>query len=105
MDAKAAQESFASGDIDILDVREPEEWQLGHIEGANSIPLGQLPTRWREVDAERKVVVVCLSGVRSNYAASLLRQVGIEAANMEGGMLAWQAEKLPITAPGIVGHH
>lgn len=105
VDAKAAHEQFESGDVDILDVREPEEWQLGHIDGAKWIPLGQLPTRWREIDPERKLVVVCLSGARSNYAASLLKQVGIEAANLEGGMLAWRAEQLPITPPGIIVGH
>lgn len=105
VDAKTAYEHFAQGDTDILDVREAEEWQLGHIDGAKWLPLGQLPSRWREIAPERNVVVVCLTGARSTYAASLLRQVGIEAANLEGGMLAWQAEQLPITAPGIIIPH
>lgn len=105
VDAKTTHEHFTSGDVDVLDVREAAEWQLGHIEGAKWIPLGELPTRWREIDADRKLVVVCLSGARSNYAASLLRQAGIEAANLEGGMLAWQAEHLPVTPPGIIGAH
>jgi rhodanese-related sulfurtransferase len=103
--ASEVHEHFQLGKVDILDVREPGEWELGHIEGATLMPLGQLPRRWREIDPSRKLVVVCLSGVRSEYAASLLRQVGIDAANLEGGMLAWQAERLPVTPPGIVAHH
>lgn len=105
IDAKTAYERLAQGDTDILDVREAEEWQLGHIKGAKWLPLGQLPSRWREIAPDRNVVVVCLTGARSTYAASLLRQVGIQAANLEGGMLAWQAEQLPITAPGIIVSH
>jgi rhodanese-related sulfurtransferase len=99
------QEHLERGEVDLLDVREPDEWNLGHIEGAKWIPMGHLQARWRELDPARKLVVVCLSGSRSNYVAAMLRQVGIDAANLEGGMLAWQAEKLPITSPGIVGTH
>lgn len=105
VDAKAVQEHFDSGEVDLLDVREPDEWELGHIDGAKWIPLGQLSNRWREIDPSRKLVVVCLSGSRSNYAAAMLRQAGIDAANLEGGMLAWKADKLPVTPPGIVEGH
>ena len=105
VEATEVQEHFERGEVDLLDVREPEEWELGHIDGARSIPLGQLQARWREIDPARKVVVVCLSGQRSNYAAAMLRQAGIDAANLEGGMLAWQVDKLPITPPGIVAGH
>ena len=103
VDARSTHEHFQSGDVDLLDVREPEEWNLGHIEGAAWIPMGHLQARWREIDPARKLVVVCRSGSRSNYVAAMLRQVGIDAANLEGGMHAWEAEKLPITPPGIVG--
>lgn len=103
VDAKATQEHFERGGVDLLDVREPDEWDLGHIEGARWIPMGHLNARWGELDPARKLVVVCRSGSRSNYVAAMLRQVGIDAANLDGGMLAWQAEKLPITPPGIVG--
>ena len=48
---------------------------------------------------------VCLAGTRSAYAAALLRQQGIEAANLAGGMLEWQSEQLPITPPGIIAAH
>jgi rhodanese-related sulfurtransferase len=102
VDAKSTQEHFQSGEVDLLDVREPDEWDMGHIEDARWIPMGELQARWRELDASRKLVVVCRSGSRSNYVAAMLRQAGYDAANLEGGMLAWKGEKLPITPPGIV---
>lgn len=105
VDAKSTHEHFQSGEVEVLDVREPDEWDLGHIEGARLIPMGHLQARWRELDRSRRLVVVCRSGNRSNYAAYLLRQAGIDAANLEGGMLAWQSEKLPITPPGIIDGH
>ncbi len=103
VDAKTTHEQWESGEVEIVDVREPEEWDLGHIEGVQWIPLGQLPVRWKELDPAKQWVCVCHRGNRSNYAAALLRQAGIEAANMKGGMHEWKGEKLPMTPPGIVG--
>ncbi|HST06000.1 MAG TPA: rhodanese-like domain-containing protein [Chloroflexia bacterium] len=105
VDARTAYEQMQRGEVCMLDVREPEEWELGHIEGAESIPMSQLGVRWREIDATKRWVCVCLSGSRSDYASALLRQAGIAIANMEGGMLSWQANSLPISPPGIVATH
>ena len=103
--AKRTYEQWRSGEIGIVDVREASEWNLGHIEGVDWIPLGQLPVRWNELDPDKKWVCVCRSGNRSNYAAAMLRQAGINAANLAGGMLDWKSEKLPITPPGIIESH
>jgi rhodanese-related sulfurtransferase len=105
IDAQATYEQWQNGEVGLLDVRERSEWDLGHIDGSDLIPLGQLPWRLRELDPEKKWVCVCRSGNRSNYAAALLRQAGMEAANMSGGMLDWRAHRLPITPPGIVESH
>ena len=105
VDAKTAQEELLSGEAQLVDVREQEEWDRGHIEGIEFIPMGQLPWRWRELDPDRKWIVVCRSGNRSHYAAAMLRQAGLDAANLAGGMLEWQANRLPITPPGIVDRH
>lgn len=102
VDPRTTQEWWESGEADVLDVREADEWQLGHIDGVRWIPLGELRFRWRELDPQKKLVCVCRSGSRSNYAAAALRQAGIDAANLEGGMLFWKEEGLPITDPGIV---
>jgi rhodanese-related sulfurtransferase len=105
VDAATAYRQLQNGETSILDVRDPEEWELGHIEGIAWIPLDQLHMRWRELDPNSKWVCVCLSGVRSNYAAAMLRQHDIGAENLDGGMLEWKSQQLPITPPGIIGPH
>ena len=92
----------------ILDVREPFEWDAGHIEGAVHVPLAQVMagTGGDRLDASRPVVVVCRSGNRSELAATMLQARGLDAQNLEGGMEAWEAEGLPFLAsdggPGTV---
>jgi rhodanese-related sulfurtransferase len=105
IDPTQAREMWERGEADLVDVREQHEWDLGHIDGIKFIPMGQLPWRWRELDPEKPLICVCRSGNRSNYAAAMLRQAGIEAANMSGGMLQWKAEGSPVTPPGIVESH
>lgn len=72
----------------VLDVREPVEWQHGHIEGAVHIPLMELPQRLAEIP-EGQTLVVCKIGGRSAQAVGYLVQQGIDAVNLEGGMLDW----------------
>ncbi len=77
----------------LLDVREPFEYEMARIEGANLIPLGELPARWRELDREKEVYVLCHSGVRSERAAEFLRASGFpRVANVAGGIDAWSEE-------------
>src|SRR5437879_4176614 len=99
IDARTAYEQGQRGEAGIVDVREPSEWDLGHIDGATWIPLGEIPYRWRELDPARKWIFVCRMGGRSNYAAGILRQAGLDASNLAGGMLDWKAQDLPMTAP------
>jgi rhodanese-related sulfurtransferase len=82
----------------LLDVRESEEWQAGHIEGAVHIPLGQLPTRLGELPPDGEIVVVCRSGARSAQAVAWLNQNGADAVNLGGGMGAWWAAGLPMVS-------
>ncbi|HEY1582306.1 MAG TPA: molybdopterin-synthase adenylyltransferase MoeB [Chthoniobacterales bacterium] len=80
----------------LLDVREPFEFEMARIEGANLIPLGELPARWRELDRTRETFVLCHSGVRSERAAEYLREVGFaRVANVAGGIDAWSEEVDP----------
>ena len=77
----------------LLDVREPFEFEMAQIEGANLIPLGELPTRWQELDREKEIFVFCHSGVRSARAAEFLRAAGFsKVANVAGGIDAWSEE-------------
>jgi rhodanese-related sulfurtransferase len=78
-------------DAVMLDVREPDEWQAGHIEGALHIPLADLPSRVGELPDEADLVVVCRSGGRSARAVAWLTRNGYDAINLDGGMGAWAA--------------
>jgi len=78
----------------VLDVRTPQEYKKGHIAGSQHIPLNELSKRLEEVPGE--VVVHCQSGYRSSMAASLLRQHGVVATDLVGGIAAWQAQGLPV---------
>ena len=74
----------------LLDVREPQEFQICRIPDSTLIPLGQLPARLAEVPADApEIIVHCKSGVRSAKAVRLLREQGIPARNLKGGILAW----------------
>lgn len=72
----------------ILDVREPDEWELGCLPGSILISMGEIVERHGELDEGRPVLVVCRSGGRSLQVANYLAANGFEAANLEGGMKA-----------------
>ncbi|RTR25406.1 rhodanese-like domain-containing protein [Deinococcus radiophilus] len=83
-------------DIHIIDVRTPEEFAAGHIEGAQLLPLGELEGRMAELPKDGELYVVCRSGSRSAQASELLTQAGRSVTNVDGGMLAWEAAGLPV---------
>ena len=74
----------------ILDVREPEENELGAVPGAVNIPLGQLRRRLDELDRSRRIVCYCQVGLRGYLAERILKQNGFDAANLSGGYLTWK---------------
>lgn len=82
----------------ILDVREPVEWSHGHIDGAQHIPLGELVERLAEIPTDAQVLVVCKVGGRSAQATGYLVQNGVEAVNLDGGMLEWQGAGRPMVS-------
>lgn len=83
----------------IVDVRERQEWDAAHVPGALHIPLGELERRLGELPRDRPLVAACRSGSRSAEATRLLREHGYDAANLAGGMEAWQRAGLPIEPP------
>ncbi len=83
----------------VLDVRNPEEFQICRIPGTQLIPLAELPARLGELDPARDIVVHCKSGVRSQKAVHFLRQQGFgRVRNLRGGILAW-AERVDPSLP------
>ena len=85
----------AKEDFDLIDVREPYEWQLGRLPTARLIPLGQLPGALSTLDSTREIVVYCRSGKRSADATLQLRAAGFRAVNLAGGILRWSDEVDP----------
>lgn len=83
--------------VEVLDVREPVEWEHGHIEGAVHIPLMQLTERLAEVPTGR-TIVVCQVGGRSAHATAYLVQQGHDAANLAGGMIEWADAGRPMVS-------
>ena len=84
-------------DAVLLDVREQDEWDAGHAPGAVHIPLGDLPVRYGELDADASVLVICHSGGRSARATQRLNEAaGLEATNLDGGIVAWAGAGLPV---------
>lgn len=88
------KEKMHKDSLVVLDVRTPEELTgpLGHIDGIINIPLQELKQRVHELDKykNREIAVICRSGNRSSTATGYLTQVGFNAVNVEGGMIAYR---------------
>ena len=89
------RERQGKGDDHVLiDVREPHEWEISHIEGARLIPLGQLPDRLGELDGHSEIVTHCHHGARSMKALEILKGAGFsKVRSLAGGIDAW-AERI-----------
>ncbi len=88
----------AKGDLLILDVRTPEEFQAGHISGAVNIPHTALPHRLEALQPyrDKEVVVYCETGVRAGIAEQVLQQSGFtQVRHLQGDMAAWRRALLP----------
>jgi adenylyltransferase/sulfurtransferase len=84
-------------DIQIIDVREPNEFEIGRIPGSVLIPLGQVVGRMSEIDPERETVVHCKMGGRSARAIMALTQAGFSGklSNLTGGIIGWSNDVDP----------
>jgi rhodanese-related sulfurtransferase len=81
----------------IVDVRERDEWDEGHIEGATLVPLSEFEARLGELDRAAPTLLVCRSGRRSLAAGEFLQSRGFaRPVNLAGGMLDWEAAGLPV---------
>jgi adenylyltransferase/sulfurtransferase len=88
----------AGEDILVLDVREPHEYRICNLHGC-LIPLGELSSRFHELDSSREIVAHCRSGIRSAHAVEFLRNNGFaRVTNLAGGITRW-ADKVDHTMP------
>ena len=82
----------------LVDVREPAEYDAGHVPGALLVPMGQLASRLGELDKAQPVYVICASGNRSAARAALLVAAGYAAYSVAGGTAAWARSGRPVEA-------
>jgi adenylyltransferase/sulfurtransferase len=84
-------------DLQIIDVREPNEYEAARLEGSKLIPLGQVVTRKGEIDESRETVVHCKMGGRSAKAIEALQRAGFNGRllNLKGGITAWSNDVDP----------
>lgn len=87
----------AGHDIQLIDVRQPDEYGFAKIEGAKLIPLGEVLKRIDEIDESRETVIQCKAGGRSAKAIELMKQAGFigDLKNLKGGITAWSNEVDP----------
>ena len=94
-----AAKQNAGEEVFVLDVREPDEYKAGHIEGAVNVPLRVLAQQLPNLPANKgaSIAVVCKSGIRAAYATMALRLLGYtNVKDVVGGMLAWEKDGLPV---------
>ena len=85
------------GGVQIVDVREPREYEAGHIAGSRLIPLGTVIERAAELSPDRPIILVCAAGIRSAAAAEMASAFGRdEVYNLEGGMEEWIKRGYPV---------
>lgn len=93
VDVDEAKEMIDSGEVEVIDVRTPEEFSAGHIPDAKLMPLQVLDGMLSELDKEKKYLIVCRSGNRSAEASAILADNGFKNIyNMTGGMSQWSHE-------------
>jgi rhodanese-related sulfurtransferase len=101
----STRETFERGQSDtsvvLLDVRTPREFESGHIANALLIPVHELEQRIGELEKyrDKSIIAYCRSGNRSGTAAQVLGKHGFNAFNMEGGIIKWRSEHLPLVEP------
>jgi molybdopterin/thiamine biosynthesis adenylyltransferase/rhodanese-related sulfurtransferase len=88
--SQLAQRLDGGEQLEIIDVREPYEWQLGHIPGARLVPLDRILAEIPRLDKRKETILYCKVGVRSMYAAQQLADAGVsDVRNLAGGILRW----------------
>jgi rhodanese-related sulfurtransferase len=95
IDPRRASELIAGG-APAIDVRDSDEYEAGHIQGARHVPFERLSAEATGLEAGQSVVFYCRSGDRSSTAAAAFAASGIDAHSIAGGLEAWAEEGLPL---------
>lgn len=99
LDVEAFSNFIGEDDVQLVDVRTPEEYAEGHIAGAKNINVydsGFIDTALKSLDKSKPVAVYCRSGKRSAEAAHKLSEKGYNVTNLNGGIIAWMKDKQPV---------
>ena len=94
-----AQEMIASG-ADVVDVRTDVEYEAGHLPGSRHVPLADVQSEAANLDRAKPLILYCRSGERSGMAADAFATSGWDAHSIEGGLLQWAEDGLPIEPEG-----
>ena len=81
---------YQNSSLSVLDVREVDEFESLHLEGARNLPLSQLADTYEQLDKDQLYYVICKSGMRSARACQFLAEQGYEVINVQGGMTAFE---------------
>jgi hydroxyacylglutathione hydrolase len=103
LSAEALRQMLQKGEIMLLDVREPREWEQGIVEGAKLIYVGKLKDKLDEVPRGKPIASMCSVGHRGSLGASILQKAGFrDVYNVLGGFTAWKNDKYPTVKPSNV---
>src|SRR3954451_18539348 len=106
VDPDRAKELLDAGEVQLVDVREPYEWEAGRIAGARHIELERLAAEADSLDRSRPVVFYCRVGARSGMAANAFRRAAYDAYSVDGGLTEWHGRGPPLDPPdGKVAQH
>ncbi|MCG6155875.1 MBL fold metallo-hydrolase [Rubinisphaera margarita] len=103
MSVHAVNRIFPTSAMTLLDVRQPSEWDMGHLPGAKYMFLPEIPARLQELDKSKPVIVYCGNGYRASIGVSLLRRAGFDARTVPGSWNAWVAAGYPVVKPESPG--
>jgi rhodanese-related sulfurtransferase len=106
LDPERARALIDGGRVQLVDVREPQEWEAGRIAGARHLELERLASEADSIDREQPVLFYCRLGSRSGMAANAFRRAGYDAYSMDGGLDEWHRRGFPLEPEdGTVADH
>lgn len=98
IDVDEAREMLQRDDVALIDVREPHEYEAGHVPGSRLIPVNSIFSRQSELPREGEIIFICATGARSALAAEMAAAAGLTNPlhNLEGGIVAWAERGHPV---------